>query len=367
MKFFRTENAAAYVLLAASIAGFVLANSGLVGVLNLAFDFSLGGGAVSPRSIIVTVGLSAFFFLVGTELKRELSHGMFSDRRRLLPPLAAAVLGVAVPAAVFALINLGGSGFAGWAIPTATDLTFSLAVFNIFGGWLGARARLFLLAFAVIDDVVAVVLVTVLFSAKPNPWYLITGLLCAGFFALCNMLPGYLGRWLSVAAWLGAVILTQASGVEAALMAVLLGFLVPAAKTVKLEQTIHPLVAFIALPLFAFQATAVSMGTMVIGAVFIGVAVRPLTKFIGIFAGGFLGSLFITRAERLTAGVIARLASLGGIGFTVSLLVADLAFKNQPALQHEAVAGTFVAAGVTMVLGGVALVAGHRPETADRP
>lgn len=366
MKFFRTENAAAYVLLVATIAGFLLANSGQAGVLSRVFDFSLAGGSVSLRSTIVTIGLSGFFFLVGTELKRELSHGMFADRRRLFPPLVAALLGVAVPAAVFALVNFGGTGYAGWAIPTATDLTFSLAVFNIFGGWLGARARLFLLAFAVIDDVVAVLLVTALFSTKPNAGFLLAGLVCAGVFTLAFKLPRGLGKWLSVTAWLGAVIFTQAAGVEAALMAVLLGLMVPAEKTVKIEKAIHPLVAYVALPLFALQATAISLESVVIGAVFIGVAVRPITKFIGIYAGGLLGNLFIPRQERLSPTVLARVASLGGIGFTVSLLVTDLAFRDQPALQHQAVAGTFVAAGLTMLLGAFALVAGHRSQATDR-
>jgi len=367
MKFFRTENSSAFVLVLATVVGFAVANLGFAEPLKLILDASFFGSDVSLRYLSTTFGLSAFFFLVGTELKRELSHGMFADRRRLVPPLLAACLGVALPAAFYATVNFGGAGVGGWAIPTATDLTFSLAVFNLFGSWLGARARLFLLAFAVIDDVIAVVLVTLLYSAKPNLLLVFGALASAAIFALSFKLPQRVSPVVSIPFWLASVTFTQQSGVEAALMAVLLGLLVPASKTVGIEGRIHPVVGFVALPLFALQATAVPLGAVAFGAVFVGVAFRPITKFIGVWTGGLLGSRFIPVSERLAPGPMARVASLGGIGFTVSLLIADLSFSDQPELQRQAISGTFFAAGVTMVLGALALVAGHRAQSADRP
>mgnify|MGYP000060589046 CR=1 FL=1 len=366
VKFFKLENVAALVLLVAAVCGFAAANwFGAAHQVAAIFDFEQPDLPVTLRFVVVTIGLSGFFFLVGTELKRELTHGMFAERRRLVPPLAAATLGVLIPAVAYLAITRGAVGSNGWAIPTATDLTFSLAVFNLFGSWLGSRARLFLLAFAVIDDVIAVLLVTFLFSAKPNLLFLFLALVCAAVFALSQAMGSRWVFFLGLPAWLAAVIFTQTSGIEAALMAVWLGLLVPAERTVTVERRIHPYVVYLALPLFAFQATATQLGAVAFGAVFVGIAVRPVTKFFGLTLGGFLGSLALPRAERLGINVIARVAALGGIGFTVAMLVADLSFAKQPQLHQQAVAGTFVAAGASMLLGAMALVAGHRSKATD--
>jgi NhaA family Na+:H+ antiporter len=282
---------------------------------------------VSLQSAVFNLGIAAFFYLVGLELKRELIDGSLSPIKNLWPPLFAAILGVALPAAWYLLLNPQSPQALGWAIPTATDVTFALAVFVSFGTKLPPAARTFLLAFAVIDDVIAVLVITFMFH-------------------------GGSGHGLVV---------------PPALVGVLLGLVLPVRSIRRVERKLNIVVSWIVLPLFAFYSAIVALPGYEVATspVFWGVVARPIWKLAGVFLGGWLGMRFSTAGMRLSKPNLLRVSALGGIGFTVSLLVAQLAFADRPELQAAAILATFVAAAISAIVGAVALASGHRAETAN--
>lgn len=364
MQFLKTEKGAALFLLVAAGLGFALANFGLAPMIHRFEWATWFGGAFGVHQLVFDFGLSAFFFLVGLELKRELAGGTLSPLRNAAAPLFAAVAGVAVPASIYLLFNYDMRSAVGWAVPTATDVTFGLAVFVLFGSALPRAARTFLLAFAVIDDLIAVLLISVLFSGISNLaslGWLALGLAC---FAGIVLAPSFAARgWLRVVVavvfWLLNIRLAMTAGVEPALVAVAMAMFIPARRIPRIEAAIHPAVAYAAVPAFAFFAAAVPLGHVepLESAIFWGIAFRPLGKFIGVFVGGAIGMRFATKAMRFERADLAAVALLGGIGFTVSLLTASLAFAGDARALAESVLATFVATGISALLAGLALSA----------
>lgn len=264
--------------------------------------------------------IAPFFFLVGLELRRELIHGALSPIRNAIAPLLAAVIGVALPAAWYLLVTQRSGLQDGWPIPTATDVTFALAVYTAFGRMLPRGARTFLLAFAAIDDVIAVILITCVFGFSTE----------SGF---------------------------------AELVPVLLALVVPVKWPARLEGGLAFYLDLLGLPVFAFflASTPLPPVGMVLGSVvFWGVVVRPVWKWLGVFAGGLLGQRWAGGDMKLPASDLARVAALGGIGFTVSLLVAGIAFRENAEAFSSALLGTFIASGIAAVAAALALVRGHR-------
>ncbi|NBR25925.1 MAG: hypothetical protein EBU08_19515 [Micrococcales bacterium] len=205
IRFIKVERNAALLLVAAGLLGLLSANL-------------FGSESISkPVSELSHYLLCLFFFLVGLELKRELTSGMFMQKKVLVVPLLAAVFGAAVPALIYVLVTRGDSAAqSGWAIPMATDITFALAVFSFFALRFRKEARGFLLAFAIIDDILAIIVIAV---------------------------------------FLGVPVLTGALVTGSAV----LGLFVPVRFIEKLENLIHPLVAYIVLPLFAFTALSLPL------------------------------------------------------------------------------------------------------------
>lgn len=362
MNFLKTEKGAALVLLLAAVTGFIIANVG-----GAPWIYEVGhrpwfGTSLNLHQVVFDFGLSAFFFLVGLELKREVSSGALSPLKNAIPPLFAAVFGVAFPAILYLIFNAGMTSDRGWAIPTATDVTFALAVFVVFGHGLPRSARTFLLAFAVIDDLLAVILISVLFSGISD-WGLFAILLVgiAVFAAVANLpdrlAPGYLKLIVCVIFWLLNIRLAMLAGVEPALVGVVMALTVPALRIPRIEDSLHTAVSYVAVPAFAFFAAAVPLGSVqpLESAVFWGIAFRPIGKFLGIYAGGLLGMRFATESMRFSKSDLAAVSWLGGIGFTVSLLIAGLSFGSQPELRAEAVLATFVATLVSFGVGAYAL------------
>lgn len=264
--------------------------------------------------------IAPFFFLVGLELRRELVDGALSPLRNAVSPALAAVFGVALPAAWFLLLNRGTVEATGWPIPTATDVTFALAVYSAFGSALPRAARTFLLAFAVIDDLIAVILITLVFGLSGD----------SGF---------------------------------AELLPVVLAFIVPLRWPTRIEFWLLRYLNWIGLPVFAFLMAFIPLppvAAVATSAVFWGIAARPIWKWIGVFIGGYLGQRWTSEEAKLNRGNLIAVAALGGIGFTVSLLVASIAYADQPAAYGAAVAATFIASGVSAVIAAIALVRSHR-------
>jgi Na+:H+ antiporter, NhaA family len=344
--------------------------------------------------------LAVFFFIAGLELKREFVVGDLRDPRRALVPVTATIGGVVVPAALYLTVNaLARGSWRGWAIPTATDVAFALSVLAVVGRHLPPMLRTFLLALAVIDDLAAIVIIAIFYTAHLDLLPLVAGLFpLAAFIVLVQrrVRSGWLLPPLAVATWA----LVHASGVHATVAGALLGFAVPVVKAngrdpqsglaEHFERIFRPISASVAVPVFAFFAAGVtldgvgSLSTALADPVLIGTVVGLLIgKPLGIIGGTWL----VRRYLRARAGPqfawpdIFGLATLAGIGFTVSLLVGELAFgPDSDRGSHVKVAilaGSIAAAilGVSVLrrrdriyrsIGGTPGAGPSAPQTADR-
>ncbi|WP_406038411.1 Na+/H+ antiporter NhaA [Micromonospora sp. NBC_00898] len=318
--------------------------------------------------------LAIFFFVAGLELKREFVAGDLRDPRRAAVPVAAAAGGVLVPAVLYTLIA-GGDGAKGWAIPTATDIAFALAVLAVVGRFLPSALRTFLLTLAVVDDLLAIVIIAVFYTAHLSVVPLLGALVPLAIFAV--LVQRRVRSWwlllpLAAVTWA----LVHASGVHATVAGVLLAFTVPVIRSQAaggpdagpglaehFEHRFRPISAGIAVPVFAFLSAGVTVGgiaglaTALTDRVALGIVVGLVVgKPVGIMTATWLVSRF-TRAnleEGLNWLDVFGLALLGGIGFTVSLLIGELAFGLGSARDgHVKVAvltGSLLAAMVATVI-----------------
>ena len=291
--------------------------------------------------------LAVFFFVVGVELKHEIVAGSLRNPRLAAVPVIAAIGGMALPALVFVGIVLAAGDTAaltGWAIPAATDIAFALAVLAIFGRGLPSGLRTFLLTLAVVDDLLAVVVIAVFYTAGVQVLALLGSLVVVAVFAL--VVRSSRPRWwlllpIAVVAWW----LMHESGVHATIAGVLLGAVVPARpigagrepRTHRFEAAVRPWSTAVALPVFAFSSAGVSVAD---GGGLAEVAAQPV--LLAVVAGLVLGKLagvlgvtaIVTRLTplRLPDGIGIRdllpVALLTGIGFTVSLLITELSFDD---------------------------------------
>jgi len=308
LRFIKVERNAALLLVIAGLVGLTLAN--LPVTATLVHDL----GALHQVSEYL---LCLFFFLVGLELKRELTEGTFKNRRALLVPLLAAVMGALVPAGIYYLVTQSDSiARGGWAIPMATDITFALALFSIFAKSMPSGSRQFLMAFAIIDDILAIVVIALFLGAPIQTGALVTG-------------------------------------------SALLGLLIPTKYTKSLEEKLHPWVAYLVLPIFAFSALAVEINISVVSVVssVVGFAIllRVIGKVVGITFGAWLGSLLVRKSgeQVLALADYARISVLGGIGFTVAFLVNDIVFKAYELEHAQALVASLVAAVLASVLAAI--------------
>ncbi|KXK58280.1 sodium:proton antiporter [Micromonospora rosaria] len=382
----RTETVGGGLLLLGALAALVWANSPWSASYTALGGYVPwpGGAALHldlPLATWAADGLLAiFFFVVGLELKREFVAGELRDPRRAVLPVVAAVGGMVAPALIYVAVNLaaGGAGLRGWAIPTATDIAFALAVLAVIGSHLPQGLRAFLLTLAVVDDLLAITIIAVFYTADFNPVPLLAALLpIAAFAALVQRRRTW--WWalipLAVTAWT----LVHASGVHATVAGVLLGFTVPVLGDPRgtrgrpgqrahpglaehLEHRWRPVSAGFAVPVFAFFAAGVSLrgadlGTVVTDPIVLGVvAGLVLGKTIGIFGSTYLLARF-TRArldDDITWPDLLGVALLAGVGFTVSLLIGELAFGTGSAaddhVKTAVLAGSLLSATLAAVV-----------------
>ncbi len=367
MQLFRSERAAALVLAAAAAAGLVLANSpwgeAIIGVRDAhpstgvtVLDLSIGHW--------IADGLLAIFFLVAAiELRHELTHGELDTPRKALAPAVAATAGVVVPAIVFLLIVREPAEAAGWPIPTATDIAFALGVLALLGRGLPRRVRAFLLALAVLDDLIAIGIIAVFFTRdlEPLPLLIAVPLIAAFGWLSARRTPaqplrGILLVLLGVASW--ALVLQ--SGVHATIAGVALGLVYAPKPAGRVRHALEPTVNGLILPLFALSASMVRVPEVRDGGLeplFWGIVIAlPLGKLLGITGGAFLARAMMPAGERRAAlGLpeVLVVATLGGVGFTISLLMGELAFRGSPELVANATIGVLSGSLVAIVLGGV--------------
>jgi NhaA family Na+:H+ antiporter len=321
--------------------------------------------------------LAIFFFVVGLELKREFIAGDLRDRRKAALPVVAAMGGMLLPALCYVTVALaaGGANLRGWAIPTATDIAFALAVLAVVSSHLPQGLRAFLLTLAVVDDLFAIVIIAVFYPTEFHPLPLLAALLPIAAFAL--LVQRRRTWWWALLPLAGlAWALVHASGVHATVAGVLLGFTVPVLPSRAgrpglaegLEHRWRPISAGLAVPAFAFFAAGVSLVDVDLGGtlndpVVIGVAAGlVLGKTVGVFGSTFLLARF-TRAEldeEITWADLFGLALLAGIGFTVSLLIGELAF-GAGSIQHErAKVAVLLGSLIAATLAAVVLVRRNR-------
>ncbi|BAS13357.1 na(+)/H(+) antiporter NhaA [Arthrobacter sp. Hiyo8] len=381
----RTETVGGALLLAATVAALAWANSPLANGYFALREVKIG---YAPWHLELSLGhwasdglLAVFFFIAGLELKREFVAGELRKPAKAIVPVAAAVGGVVLPALIYVVINLGSGAetLKGWAIPTATDIAFALAVLAVINTHLPAALRTFLLTLAVVDDLIAIGIIAFFYSSGLQPFMLLAAAVPLALFTFLvqkRVRSWYLLLPLAAATWA----FIHASGIHATVAGVLLGFAVPVVASGKngepaaglaesFEHRLRPFSAGFAVPVFAFFSAGVALG----GAEGLGAALRdPVAVGIvlALVAGktaGVLGTTFLitkTTRARLDDGLawidVAGLAMLAGVGFTVSLLIAELGFgSGSPHDDHAKVAilaGSLAAA----VLAAVVLKARNR-------
>jgi len=324
-----------------------------------------------PLSAVVNDGLmTIFFLLIGLEVKRELAIGELSDRRAAVVPLAAAIGGMLLPAAIFLAIAGSTPAANGWGIPMATDVAFALAVLASLRSRVPASLWAFLLGVAVIDDIGAIIVIAVAYSGGISGAWLAAavGTLIAFWLLIrlgVRLVPLYVA--LGIAAWA----FTALSGVHATIAGVAIGLLIPAtlagappekAPLARTVHALHPWSSFLVLPIFALANAGIvfaagEFGTEGALAASLGVALGLLVgKSIGIPLGAWI-AIRIGAGRMPTAASWRQVAGIGmvaGIGFTVSLFITDLAFDN-PALQDAARIGVLAGSVLAAIAGGTML------------
>jgi NhaA family Na+:H+ antiporter len=380
LEFLKTEAASGVILGGAALLALVWANSPwssvYFGFIHTPFTIQLG--TFHERAEVldwIKHGLMAiFFFVVGMEIKFEVLKGELANPRRLAMPILAAVAGMAIPAAIYLAFNFGApSAHGGWAVPTATDIAFALAALAMVSRRLPPSLRIFLLTLAIADDLGAVGLIALLFSGDVR-WWQVAG----AALALAGMAG--LGRWRSAPFLFYAIGFllvwgfTLKSGVSTSVAGVLAAFTVPIGPRRRGQESalrffmdsLHPYVAFGVLPLFAFAAAGFSFGGLA------GHLFSPVTLgvFLGLFVGkqiGVFGAVVIAvalKAGRKPTGStwleVYGVSLLCGVGFTMSLFIAALAFPDAD-VEHQnqvrlgvVLASALSAAAGMMVLGWAA-------------
>ena len=408
-EFLRVETAGSVLLLLAAAIALIWANSPAASSYDAFWHASIGidlGGFGMEQSLQHWVNdalMVIFFFVVGLEIKYELVSGDLRDPKTAALPIVAAIGGMVVPAAFYLAVTGFGEAGRGWGIPMATDIAFAIGVIGLLGRRIPSAARLFLLTLAIVDDIGAIIVIAVFYTDTLHLSWLA---LAVGLLVLMIVLqrlrvwsvPVYVG--LGVVLWFA---LFQ-SGVHATLAGVAIGLITPATALLKedvargyvrnaltdqhldpdelshlrfliaesvpvverLQTTLHPLSAYVALPLFALANAGVSLdgfGEAVTSPVSLGiVAGLVVGKPLGIVLASFIAvRLGLARLpDRTTWTMLLGLGSVAGIGFTVSLFIAGLSFPEAEALTDDAKIGILVASLVAALVGVVVLLIATR-------
>ncbi|WP_425281818.1 Na+/H+ antiporter NhaA [Streptomyces ficellus] len=371
----RAETVGGVLLLLAAIAALVWANTPISGSYAAVRDFHIGPAALgldlSLQHWAADGLLAVFFFVAGIELKRELVAGELRDPKAAALPVIAALCGMIAPALVYTIVNVtGGGSLDGWAVPTATDIAFALAVLAVIGTSLPSALRAFLLTLAVVDDLFAILIIAIFFTSDLN--FAALGGAFAGLVVFWVLLrKGVRGWYVYVPLALVIWGLMYNSGVHATIAGVAMGLMLRCNRREgedhspgeHIEHLVRPLSAGFAVPLFALLSAGVSVSGGALADVFtkpetLGVVLGLVVgKAVGIFGGTWLAARF-TRAELnedLAWADLFAVATLAGIGFTVSLLIGELAFAGDAALTDEVKAAVLMGSLTAAVLAAVLL------------
>ena len=416
--FINKESAGGILLLLMAVAAILWANSAYGGTyfaLWTETKFTVGiGDAVLSKPLILWINdllMAIFFLVVGLEIKRELLVGELSSLRKATLPIAAAVGGMLVPALVYSIFNVGGTGASGWGIPMATDIAFSLGILALLGSRAPAGLRIFLTALAIADDLGAILVIALFYTAQLNVMALVSALVILAVLAGVAK-AGVRNVWWFILPGMIVWFLFLKSGVHATIAGVLLAFVIPVRTKIdtdsfftqmsgylkefrengepgnhilknperqealyrmretadhietpleKIEHALLPFVSFLIMPIFALANAGVMIGGGGFHAgdpVFLGV-------LLGLFAGKPLGIFFFTYLavksgiaalpEGVNYGHILGAGMLAGVGFTMSLFIGNLAFTDA-ALLEAAKIGILAGSFISAVAGVIALM-----------
>lgn len=361
-RFIELEYAGGIFLFASVIAALIWANSPFGSSYHHFWEIKLPVGFGSyvldkPLHIWINDGLMAiFFFVIGLELKREFISGGLSTPQKAALPMVAALGGMLLPASIYFFINRGTGSAHGWGIPMATDIAFALALISMSGKHIPPSVKVFLSALAVADDLGAILVIAFFYGTGlhliPLGIAAVLLLILAGGNKLGIRHPAFY-LLIGLGVWLGFLL----SGIHATIAGVLVAFTVPSSILPKIENTLHPWVAFLIMPLFALANAG-----MDIGAAFFSSLINPVSLGVitGLIAGKFIGVLLFTwlmirfgwaqLPEQAGWRHIIGVAFLAGVGFTMSLFISNLAFENILFIE-QAKYGILTASIVSGILG----------------
>jgi NhaA family Na+:H+ antiporter len=422
-KFIKIESLSGVLLFAATIVAVVWANSPFGDSYQAIWGYELGVSMtnfelVKPVILWINDGLMAlFFFLIGLEIKRELSVGELNAPKKAIFPLFAAIGGIAFPALVFVLSNNDPEALAGWAIPMATDIAFSLAIMKLLGDRVPLNLKVFLTAFAIVDDLGAVLIIALFYSSGIKWMLILIAFAILGVLFLLTM-RGLYSKYLLVVLGVVVWLLFLKAGIHPTIAGVLLAFTVPIQRKVKIpefmaaldelqakiikaprqengllskaqiehidnldewttevqsplqrmEHKLHDWVAYVIMPVFALSnaGVTVSTDTALNMNLILGIA---LALIVGKAVGIFLMSNLALRLgiSKLPDGVsrmqILGVSFLAGVGFTMSIFIANLAFKDNPALLDSAKVGILIGSLIAGLTGFLILRALGSPKS----
>lgn len=378
------EAGSGILLMIATVAALVWANTRYAGAYDELWHTHVGlsiGSWSFERPLhfwVNDVLMTVFFLVVGLEIRREIYEGALAGIRLAALPLAAALGGMLVPAAIYGALNAGRAGAAGWGIPMATDIAFAIGTVTLLGSRVPSSLRVLLLALAVIDDIGAIIVIAIFYSDGVQLASLgISAIGIGGIIAMQAVGIRVVGLYAvpGVVVWIGL----YRAGIHPTLAGVVLGLLTPvvpwrgASSSVRLQHVLHPWVAYGVMPLFALANAGVALGSADLAGdsayVFAGVvAGLALGKPLGILAASALATSLrlARRPEDATTLGVALVGIVGGIGFTMSLFVAQLAFPPGPLLDTAKLAilvGSAAAMASGLLFGRLSLA----PTTASTP
>ncbi|WP_231876682.1 MULTISPECIES: Na+/H+ antiporter NhaA [unclassified Oleiphilus] len=381
------DAAGGVLLICAALLALIMANSGInmfySDFLNMPVVLQLGGFEIAkPLLLWINDGLMAlFFFLIGLEVKREILEGHLSSKDQIILPGIAAIAGIVAPALVYVFFNTGDEvGLRGWAIPSATDIAFALGLFSLFGKSLPLTLKLFLLSVAIFDDIGAIVIIALFYSADLSGLSLsVAGFGLVGLFILNRLKVRAQAAYIIIGVVVWAVVLK--SGVHATLAGFIVAWFIPLnVKTEhghsmlkQMEHGIQPWVAFFILPVFAFANAGVNLVGIGVEDLF-----HPVTMGIalGLFVGkqiGIFGVCWLAIKSGITSlpkGTtwlqLYGVCILCGIGFTMSLFIGSLAFEGMDAAYQESVKlGVLLGSLLSAVMGSIVIVKSREQEVPD--
>ena len=375
------ETAAGLALALGAVLGLVFENTGGLStiydqLLGLRTTVAVGEAKISkPLLLWINDGLMALFFLlVALEIKREIKQGALSKWSKAALPVYGAFGGLVLPALIFVgIVGIDSAEAKGWAIPAATDIAFALGVLSLFGNRIPAALKTFLLTLAVVDDLAAIAIIAVFYTAELSGAALIASAICLAGLAALNLSGVKRGApyvVLGLALWVAVL----KSGVHATLAGVALGFAIPLAEDIRgrsmakaWEHGLHPWSAFLIMPVFAFANAGVPLAGLTMADL-----AQPLT--LGIAAGLFIGKQIgvfgaawgavrfglAVRPEHVSWAHLYGAALLAGIGFTMSLFIGGLAFDD-PERQNLVRLGVLTGSLTSGVFGAALLAWATRP------